>query len=70
MKTMTVRVEDKLYAEIEKLAGTERYPTRSDVMRIALRLLILTEERRERQREVEEYVKNRRAMREMADLAD
>lgn len=67
---MTVRVEDRLYAAVAKLVGTERYPTQSDLTRTALRLLVATEKRRERQREVEEYVRNRQAMREMADLAD
>lgn len=67
MKTITVKLDDEFAAEIERFQGDADYATKSEMVRDALRTLMVVRRRAQLQANLQRYLQDRQALAEAAD---
>jgi putative addiction module CopG family antidote len=70
MKTITVRLDDELADEIERMQQDGAYASKSEVLRKALRLLLIEERKRQLKANLERYLKDTQALQEAAEAVE
>ena len=67
MKTITVKLDDEFAAEVERFQHDSDYATKSEMVRDALRTLMVTRRRAQLQANLQRYLQDRQALTEAAD---
>lgn len=70
MKTITVKLDDELAAEVERFQCDSDYATRSEMVRDALRTLMVVRRRAQLKDNLQRYLQDRPALAEDADEAE
>ena len=67
MKTITVKLDDEFAAEVERFQRDSDYTTKSEMVRDALRTLMVTRRRAQLRASLQRYLQDQRALAEAAD---
>jgi Arc/MetJ-type ribon-helix-helix transcriptional regulator len=67
MKTITVKLDDEFAAEIERFQRDSDYATKSEMVRDALRTLMVARRRAQLQANLQRYLQDQQALAEAAD---
>jgi metal-responsive CopG/Arc/MetJ family transcriptional regulator len=67
MKTITVKLDDELAAEIERFQRDSDYATKSEMVRDALRTLMVAHRRAQLQANLQRYLQDQQALAQVAD---
>lgn len=67
MRTITVKLEDDLAETLEWLYRQEKFTSKSELVREALRQWLIARRKRELESNLERYLQDRRALQEAAD---
>jgi Arc/MetJ-type ribon-helix-helix transcriptional regulator len=67
MRTITVKLDDEFAAEIERFQRDADYATKSEMVRDALRTLMVARRRAQLQANLQRYLQDRQALAEAAD---
>ena len=67
MKTITVKLDDEFAAEVEQFQRDSDYATKSEMVRDALRTLMVARRRAQLQANLQRYLQDRPALAEAAD---
>jgi metal-responsive CopG/Arc/MetJ family transcriptional regulator len=70
MKTITVKLDDELAAEVERFQRDSDYATRSEMVRDALRTLMVVRRRAQLQSNLQRYLQDRPDLAEATDEAE
>lgn len=70
MKTITVRLDDELADEVERVQREGTYTSKSEVLREALRLLLVEERKRQLKANLARYLADTDALQEAADAVE
>ena len=67
MKTITVKLDDKFATEVERFQRDADYATKSEMVRDALRALMVARRRAQLQANLQRYLQDQQALAEAAD---
>jgi len=67
MKTITVKLDDKFATEVERFQRDSDYATKSEMVRDALRTLMVARRRAQLQANLQRYLQDQQALAEAAD---
>lgn len=67
MKTITVKLDDEFAAEVERFQRDSDYATKSEMVREALRTLMVARRRAQLQANLQRYLQDRQALAEAAN---
>jgi Arc/MetJ-type ribon-helix-helix transcriptional regulator len=67
MKTITVKLDDEFAAEVERFQRDADYATKSEMLRDALRALMVARRRAQLQANLQRYLQDQQALAEAAD---
>ena len=67
MKTITVKLDDEFATEVERFQRDADYATKSEMVRDALRALMVARRRAQLQANLQRYLQDRQALAEAAD---
>ena len=67
MKTITVKLDDEFAAEVERFQRDADYATKSEMVRDALRALMIARRRAQLQANLQRYLQDQQALAEAAD---
>ena len=67
MKTITVKLDDEFAAEVERFQRDADYATKSEMVRDALRALMVARRRAQLQANLQRYLQDQQALAEAAD---
>jgi len=67
MKTITVKLDDEFAAEVEQFQRDADYATKSEMVRDALRTLMVARRRAQLQANLQRYLQDQQALAEAAD---
>lgn len=67
MKTITVKLDDEFAEEVERFQRGADYATKSEMVRDALRALMVARRRAQLQANLQRYLQDRQALAEAAD---
>jgi len=67
MKTITVKLDDEFATEVERFQRDADYATKSEMVRDALRALMVARRRAQLQANLQRYLQDREALAEAAD---
>jgi len=70
MKTITVRLDDELADQVERVQREGTYASKSEVLREALRLLLIEERKRQLKANLARYLADTDALQEAADAVE
>lgn len=70
MKTITVRLDDNLAGQVERVQREGRYASKSEVLREALRLLLVEERKQQLRENLQWYLEDKEALQEAADAVE
>ncbi|MFQ5342811.1 MAG: ribbon-helix-helix domain-containing protein [Anaerolineae bacterium] len=70
MKTITVRLDDELADEVERVQRERTYTSKSEVLREALRLLLIEERKRRLKANLARYLADANALQAAADAVE
>jgi metal-responsive CopG/Arc/MetJ family transcriptional regulator len=67
MKTITVKLDDELAAEVERFQRDSDYATKSEMVRDALRTLMVARRRAQLQANLQRYLQDQQALAQIAN---
>ena len=70
MKTLTVKLDDALAAEVEHFRQMAGYPNTSDLIRAAIRTMLIESRKRALQDNLRRYLQDKQALAEAADAVE
>jgi Arc/MetJ-type ribon-helix-helix transcriptional regulator len=70
MKTLTVKLDDALAAEVEHFRQMAGYPNTSDLIRAAIRTMLIESRKRALEENLRRYLQNKQALAEAAADAE